>query len=171
MRNDRRFVGLDVHAWSVTGHALDASTGQILAAEADPGCRWSPGVGVDVAGSGDPGWSGWRRGVEVWGGPNDGSVPRCPDCRTWLATDALRYFGGESVGSAAAFTGLRPPGRGEDGQAGACRDRVAASMPSVSQARTVRIQDCLTTVFGWMLQMSSRSRAANMQTVTLGLTS
>src|SRR6476620_1487399 len=46
VRNDRRFVGLDVHAWSVTGHALDASTGQILAAEADPGCRWSPGVGV-----------------------------------------------------------------------------------------------------------------------------
>ena len=29
MRNERTFVGLDVHAWSVTGHALDADTGQI----------------------------------------------------------------------------------------------------------------------------------------------
>ena len=29
MRNDRTFVGLDVHAWSVTGHALDADTGQV----------------------------------------------------------------------------------------------------------------------------------------------
>ena len=29
VRNDRTFVGLDVHAWSVTGHALDAETGQI----------------------------------------------------------------------------------------------------------------------------------------------
>ena len=26
---DRTFVGLDVHAWSVTGHALDAETGQV----------------------------------------------------------------------------------------------------------------------------------------------
>jgi len=41
-------------------------------------------------------------------------------------------------------------------------------MPSVSHARTKRLKDCLTTVFGWMLQMSSRSRAANMQTVTPG---
>ena len=80
-------------------------------------------------------------------------------------------FGGESVGSAAAFTGLGHRVVVKTVKAGACRDRVAASMPSVSQARTVRIKDCLTTVFGWMLQMSSRSRAANMQTVTLGLTS
>ena len=29
MRNERTFVGLDVHAWSVTGHALDADTGQV----------------------------------------------------------------------------------------------------------------------------------------------
>jgi transposase len=27
--NERTFVGLDVHAWSVTGHALDADTGEI----------------------------------------------------------------------------------------------------------------------------------------------
>ena len=39
-------------------------------------------------------------------------------------------------------------------------------MPSVSHARTERLKDSLTTVFGWMLQMSSRNRAANMQTVT-----
>src|SRR5690242_5006778 len=29
VRNERTFVGLDVHAWSVTGHALDAVTGQV----------------------------------------------------------------------------------------------------------------------------------------------
>ena len=29
MSQDRTFVGLDVHAWSVTGHALDATTGQV----------------------------------------------------------------------------------------------------------------------------------------------
>jgi transposase len=29
VRNERTFVGLDVHAWSVTGHALDGDTGQI----------------------------------------------------------------------------------------------------------------------------------------------
>jgi transposase len=29
VRNERTFVGLDVHAWSVTGHALDAETGQV----------------------------------------------------------------------------------------------------------------------------------------------
>jgi transposase len=27
--NERTFVGLDVHAWSVTGHALDTDTGEI----------------------------------------------------------------------------------------------------------------------------------------------
>jgi transposase len=27
--SDRTFVGLDVHAWSVTGHALDGSTGEV----------------------------------------------------------------------------------------------------------------------------------------------
>lgn len=29
MGNERTFVGLDVHAWSVTGHGLDAVTGQV----------------------------------------------------------------------------------------------------------------------------------------------
>ena len=29
MERNRTFVGLDVHAWSVTGHALDAVTGQV----------------------------------------------------------------------------------------------------------------------------------------------
>ena len=28
MERNRTFVGLDVHAWSVTGHALDAVTGR-----------------------------------------------------------------------------------------------------------------------------------------------
>jgi hypothetical protein len=27
--DERTFVGLDVHAWSVTGHALDANTGEV----------------------------------------------------------------------------------------------------------------------------------------------
>ena len=29
MSSERTFVGLDVHAWSVTGHGLDAVTGQV----------------------------------------------------------------------------------------------------------------------------------------------
>ena len=29
MSSDRTFVGLDVHAWSVTGHALDSVTGEV----------------------------------------------------------------------------------------------------------------------------------------------
>ena len=29
MRSERTFVGLDVHAWSVTGHGLDAVTGEV----------------------------------------------------------------------------------------------------------------------------------------------
>ena len=29
MERNRTFVGLDVHAWSVTGHALDALTGEV----------------------------------------------------------------------------------------------------------------------------------------------
>ena len=29
VERNRTFVGLDVHAWSVTGHALDAVTGQV----------------------------------------------------------------------------------------------------------------------------------------------
>jgi hypothetical protein len=29
VRIERSFVGLDVHAWSVTGHGLDAVTGEI----------------------------------------------------------------------------------------------------------------------------------------------
>ena len=29
MSNERTFVGLDVHAWSVTAHALDGVTGEI----------------------------------------------------------------------------------------------------------------------------------------------
>lgn len=29
MSRDRTFVGLDVHAWSVTGHGLDAVTGEV----------------------------------------------------------------------------------------------------------------------------------------------
>ena len=29
MEQNRTFVGLDVHAWSVTGHALDAVTGEV----------------------------------------------------------------------------------------------------------------------------------------------
>ncbi len=29
MERNRTFVGLDVHAWSVTGHALDGVTGEV----------------------------------------------------------------------------------------------------------------------------------------------
>ena len=29
MRSERTFVGLDVHAWSVTGHGLDGVTGEV----------------------------------------------------------------------------------------------------------------------------------------------
>ena len=29
MERDRTFVGLDVHAWSVTGHGLDGLTGEV----------------------------------------------------------------------------------------------------------------------------------------------
>ena len=29
VERNRTFVGLDVHAWSVTGHALDAETGEV----------------------------------------------------------------------------------------------------------------------------------------------
>jgi transposase len=29
VENERTFVGLDVHAWSVTGHGLDTVTGQV----------------------------------------------------------------------------------------------------------------------------------------------
>ena len=29
MERNRTFVGLDVHAWSVTGHGLDAATGEV----------------------------------------------------------------------------------------------------------------------------------------------
>jgi transposase len=34
--NERTFVGLDVHAWSVTGHALDADTGEIWQRKLSP---------------------------------------------------------------------------------------------------------------------------------------
>jgi transposase len=36
VRNERTFVGLDVHAWSVTGHALDGDTGQIWQRKLSP---------------------------------------------------------------------------------------------------------------------------------------
>ena len=36
MRNERTFVGLDVHAWSVTGHALDAVTGEVWQRKLSP---------------------------------------------------------------------------------------------------------------------------------------
>jgi transposase len=36
---DRTFVGLDVHAWSVTGHALDAETGQVWQRKLTPDPR------------------------------------------------------------------------------------------------------------------------------------
>ena len=36
MRRERTFVGLDVHAWSVTGHALDGGTGQVWQRKLSP---------------------------------------------------------------------------------------------------------------------------------------
>ena len=48
MRNERTFVGLDVHAWSVTGHALDGDTGQIWQRKLSPDPAEMSGVGVDA---------------------------------------------------------------------------------------------------------------------------
>ena len=48
MGNERTFVGLDVHARSVTGHALDAVTGEVWQRKLcpDPGevLRWVSGL-------------------------------------------------------------------------------------------------------------------------------
>ncbi len=47
MSHERTFVGLDVHAWSVTGHALDATTGEVwqrkLTHDAGEILAWVPG--------------------------------------------------------------------------------------------------------------------------------
>jgi hypothetical protein len=63
--NERTFVGLDVHARSVTGHALDAVTGEVWQRKLcpDPGevLRWVSGLPVPNSGltdgvGGDRGW-------------------------------------------------------------------------------------------------------------------
>ena len=52
MGNERTFVGLDVHARSVTGHALDAVTGEVWERKLcpDPGevLRWVSGLPVPL---------------------------------------------------------------------------------------------------------------------------
>ena len=44
MRCERTFVGLDVHAWSVTGHAVDTVTGEVWQRKLTPDptdvCGW-----------------------------------------------------------------------------------------------------------------------------------
>jgi transposase len=48
VERNRTFVGLDVHAWSVTGHALDAVTGQVWQRKLTPDpvdiCVWASGL-------------------------------------------------------------------------------------------------------------------------------
>ena len=39
MSSERTFVGLDVHAWSVTGHALDGLTGEVWQQKLTPALR------------------------------------------------------------------------------------------------------------------------------------
>ena len=55
MGNERTFVGLDVHAWSVTGHAVDTVTGEVWQRKLTPDpadvCGWV----VSFAGSGEGG--------------------------------------------------------------------------------------------------------------------
>lgn len=36
MRINRTYVGLDVHAWSVTGHGLDVETGEVWQRKLSP---------------------------------------------------------------------------------------------------------------------------------------
>ena len=36
MERNRTFVGLDVHAWSVTGHAVDGLTGEVWQRKLSP---------------------------------------------------------------------------------------------------------------------------------------
>lgn len=64
---NRRFVGLDVHAWSVTGHALDGSTGEVWQRKLAPdpagvlaGVSRLPGPVTVVYEAGPPGYGLYR---------------------------------------------------------------------------------------------------------------
>lgn len=77
MRNERTFVGLDVHARSVSGHAVDVETGQGWQRKLCPDpieiLGWGfPGPVSVVYEAGPTGYGLFRY---LWAGPVAGSLP------------------------------------------------------------------------------------------------
>ena len=111
MRTERTFVGLDVHAWSVTGHALDAVTGEVWQRKLTP----DP---ADILGwvSGLPG----PVQVVYEAGPTGFGLYR------YLVDHGVACAGGGAVEAAAAARGPgedRRPGRGAAGPVVEARTR------------------------------------------------
>ena len=68
MPNAPQFVGLDVHAWSVTGHALDGLTGEVWRQKLAPDpagiLAWVSGLPGPVKVVYEAGPTGWGSGED-----------------------------------------------------------------------------------------------------------